>query len=335
MVLNEEQLKSKISQIYREEQISIIKERWVTLSSSERKFIIEFVKTFKPKESEILSENKWWNTIGDVVGIFDPTGIVDIINGLDYIRQGDHLFGIMSLISAVPYIGDLVGKPIILILKSGKQLSKTLKSARTAAEWVSLGQKYPIIKKLLDNIGKIYPKLIQIMNNVPGGKGFINVIESWVGKNGILTKASKQHNPMVANKLLKTDIDAFRTFGINDFTGLKRMWKKGGLFKNRQLSRLLVKTKFYMRFLDYIGVGNFVGPDEVIKRIGENQFNRKMDEYMMTPEAKSSWDEIMPQTPQSTPKIETPQPPPDIETPKQDPIYGILSLMLGGTKLTT
>ena len=31
----------------------------------------------------------WWNTLGDIVGIFDPTGIVDVVNGIDYIRQGD------------------------------------------------------------------------------------------------------------------------------------------------------------------------------------------------------------------------------------------------------
>ena len=33
---------------------------------------------------DFLNEAKWWNAIGDVLGIFDPTGAVDLINGLDY-----------------------------------------------------------------------------------------------------------------------------------------------------------------------------------------------------------------------------------------------------------
>ena len=33
---------------------------------------------------DLLTEAKWWNAIGDVLGIFDPTGAVDLINGLDY-----------------------------------------------------------------------------------------------------------------------------------------------------------------------------------------------------------------------------------------------------------
>ena len=34
---------------------------------------------------DLLAEARWWNAIGDVVGIFDPTGAVDLINGLDYL----------------------------------------------------------------------------------------------------------------------------------------------------------------------------------------------------------------------------------------------------------
>ena len=41
---------------------------------------------------DLLTEAKWWNAIGDVLGIFDPTGAVDLINGLDYLRQGDTFF---------------------------------------------------------------------------------------------------------------------------------------------------------------------------------------------------------------------------------------------------
>ena len=29
-----------------------------------------------------LNEDRWYNTVGDIVGIFDPTGVVDLVNGV-------------------------------------------------------------------------------------------------------------------------------------------------------------------------------------------------------------------------------------------------------------
>ena len=63
--------------------------------------------------TQILNE-EWWNTLGDVVGIFDPTGVVDLVNGIDYVRQGEYFFGFLSMISIIPYVGDAIAKPIII-----------------------------------------------------------------------------------------------------------------------------------------------------------------------------------------------------------------------------
>ena len=30
----------------------------------------------------------WYNTVMDVVGLADPTGVVDIVNGISYFTQG-------------------------------------------------------------------------------------------------------------------------------------------------------------------------------------------------------------------------------------------------------
>ena len=51
------------------------------------------------------------------------------------------------------------------------------------------------------------------------------------------------------------------------------------LFGNRQMRMLMRKTKFWLGFLDYIGIGNFVGPEELSKKMSEAEIQRKLAEY--------------------------------------------------------
>jgi hypothetical protein len=51
----------------------------------------------------------------------------------------------------------------------------------------------------------------------------------------------------------------------------------------------MVRTKFWAGFLDYLGVANFVGPDESINKMGEEAFNSAMNDYVKTPEAQQNW----------------------------------------------
>ena len=64
-------------------------------------------------ENTVITEAEWYNAVGSVIGIFDPTGLVDFINGISYLSQGDMFFGLLSMISVVPYIGDAVAKPLM------------------------------------------------------------------------------------------------------------------------------------------------------------------------------------------------------------------------------
>jgi hypothetical protein len=70
-----------------------------------------------------INESEWYNTVGDILGIVDPTGVVDLVNGISYFSQGDHLFGLLSIISVIPYAGDVVAKPVMGALKIGGGLS--------------------------------------------------------------------------------------------------------------------------------------------------------------------------------------------------------------------
>ena len=78
---------------------------------------------------QVIVEAEWYNLVGDILGIADPTGVVDIVNGISYFSQGDHLFGLLSLISAIPYAGDVAAKPVMGALKMGSASTKQLKGA--------------------------------------------------------------------------------------------------------------------------------------------------------------------------------------------------------------
>lgn len=64
------------------------------------------------KKLEPLSEG-WLNALGNILGIFDPTGIIDIANALSYWSQGRKLFSLLSLISAIPG-ADFITKPFMM-----------------------------------------------------------------------------------------------------------------------------------------------------------------------------------------------------------------------------
>ena len=91
-------------------------------------------------------------------------------------------------------------------------------------------------------------------------------------------------------------------------------WKLGGvprLFGNRALRSLIMKTKFWAGFLDYIGVANFVGVDETINQMGQENFDQKMNDYSQTTQGQRNWkddfsdSEEPQQPPQSEPETQT------------------------------
>lgn len=318
-----------ISKIYEEEKFKLTEAKWKSFAKNEKIFIIQFLKeNSKPKKGVIL-EAKWYNTIGDIVGVFDPTGVVDVVNAISYFKQGDNLFGILSLISAVPYVGDVFAKPVIGVLKSGKGLSKTMRGATKASDWVILGKKYPIIGGLLKKTPAIGEKLLKMVEAVPLGKQFTGVVKKWVGKDGLFTQAAKGLRGGVnmsakAGTITAKDVSILRNYGINpNWNFFKRAWKRGGLFKNRQVSRLLRDTKWWLGFVDYAGFGNFVGPEEVEDLMGKENFDKRMEQYMETSDAKTNWEsemsQFVTQTPTSVEEPKTTQSKPK-ESIMDDPI---------------
>jgi hypothetical protein len=98
---------------------------------------------------------------------------------------------------------------------------------------------------------------------------------------------------------------------------------------------LMRRTKFWLGFLDYIGIANFVGPDELSKKMGQANIQNKLAEYGRTPEgirnAQADFGnaqyqgETSSQSSSSSPSMDMPS-----SSPQSDPIQGFMSDIFGG-----
>lgn len=250
-----------------------------------------------------LNEATGWNTFFDYVGIIDPTGMVDFFNGLSYFDQGDNFFGILSMVSAIPLLGDMAAKPLMISAKAGKTSLNMLRGAMATGDAVQVARAAaksgPEAKKFVSTANQWSQPLMNILEkgkNIPLIGGFFKTIE---GNVKLLTASADAMNAG------KTGMSVFRNYGINRQKGLlSRWWQRGlGLQKNIQLSKQLAATKFWSRFLDSLGIANFVGPDKFESIYGPQMTQEALETYASTTEGQSLYQQeiakLMGQKPQT------------------------------------
>ena len=324
IIISEIQLEKIQEFVSQQKKLELAKENWNKFSQEEKEVIVEWLKVIYPENAKLVKEASWLNTLGDVVGIFDPTGVVDLVNGISYIIQGDNLFGFLSLISAVPYIGDVVAKPMMGALKIGAPsakavekvmaLSKAGKSKEAAELLAKITERGGITGKFVNGFGNVAGKLRGYIERAPLGifKGFKKTILQWfdlfenAAKGG---RAVRRAGTRLVNKLPKlskaeqlaklsefkkiaSQTNIFRSYrttkGVLSWKSLFRGMPQL-IGRNASVRALARQTKWWAGFLDYIGLGNFVGPEEIAKKMGEQNFVNKMEEYQKTPEAQQNF----------------------------------------------
>lgn len=326
IIINESQYDLIKGELERQSKLKLAEDKWNNFSDEEKNFVVEFLKVAYPKKSKLLKE-AWYNTLGDIVGIFDPSGVVDLVNGISYLTQGETLFGFLSIISAVPYAGDVVAKPVMGALKIGAPSAKALEAvlktakagdtAKAGADLAKLAGQGGITGTFVKGLEYVGPKLKSIVERVPGGfmtSGLKNTILGWIelfakaGKQGKLTQRAMGRlarrlpklSPAVAAKKLEDLSKAVKsTPGV--FTGYRTTkglfsWKTvfGGMpqlmGRNKSVRALMRQSKWWLGFLDYIGLGNWVGPDELAEKLGgEENMRQKMEQYNQTPQAQQNF----------------------------------------------
>jgi hypothetical protein len=283
----------------------------------------------KQNEGKVINE-AWYNNVMDIVGIVDPTPITDTINAISYFIQGDTLFGVLSLVAAVPFfVGDVVAKPVMGAMKIGskatKELEAALKLAKTdskaAGEIIGRLAKDPgPVGKFLQSAGGTggwAEKVNSFLKEMPVGpfKGMKNTIMDYFTLLGRAGTKSKGVSGLA--KSLEADLKMGKA-GVKDIQALKDLMKAEKVFdvaalskpgfmsqtffggiprifrsaEGRRLKIMMQQTKWWLGFLDYIGIGNWVGAEEVIKTLGsEAEMIKSMENYQKTPEAQQYFKE--------------------------------------------
>jgi hypothetical protein len=287
------------------------------------------------KNTESLNESEWYNTAFDIAGIFDPTGTIDLVNGVSYWNQGDKLFAILSWISVVPYVGDVLAKPVVGVLKAGGKATSAFRGAVAAGDAVKIAKTAKVaggpITKMVESAPTWGGKLLRILKaavgKVPGiGGPLVRAVEEFVG---IFTKASKEIklpstitkggkiinvekglSSLEKQKLMKSlereqgklfrgnkDVrNSWLKYMKSDASIGQKIWAGvPRIFGGNPATRSLMKrTKVYLGFLDYMGFGNFIGPEELLEKMpnAEQQWNV----YSQTPEAQETWNQEMGET---------------------------------------
>lgn len=342
IVLSQKQFDRISEELKNEKLIESLKTKWREASKEDRLFVLEYMKVLYPEKKkkiqEVINKEKsntineeWYNTVLDIVGWIDPTGIADALNGVIYLTQGEYLFGFLSMVAAVPYAGDVVAKPVMYALKLGKpsakalngimKLSKAGKSAEAATELAKLSASGGIIGTFVKGMTKIAGKLEELIKAMPAGplKGFKNTILEWIqlfkgagrgtairtkaanlapqfkgvkAGSGAVVRLSKKDQIKRLEELINLSkstpsmFSGYRTG--NKLLSWKTFW--GGMpqlmGRNRSVRALMRKTKWYLGLLDFLGIANFVGPDELQKQLGDSKFEQSIADYNNTPEAQ-------------------------------------------------
>lgn len=359
--LTESELKEKMVQIYKEEQVTLLDEKWNKLSGIDRQFVLEFLKVLYPEKAMLVTESRWYNTLGDIVGIFDPSGVVDTVNGISYWRQGDKLFAILSWISAIPLLGDIIAKPVIGVMKLGGGVARAFKSAVIAGDATKIASTARAaggpIAKLIEKAPSWGTKLVGMLKASVGkvpllGTGLVKIVEEFVSIFGKASKEMKASSEITGKLLAKGEAaltksekdllaselkkqGSFR--GFRDYKGegqsFATKYVSGGmgrLFGNRATRSLMRRTKWYLGLLDFLGLANFVGPDELEEKYGN--IEDRIAEYEKTDKAKQYAEQDLKQSDEGS---MAPPPPSTSSTSKQsgggmDPVSALMSLFGGG-----
>lgn len=330
-IISQTQLELIQNQIVNESPYDSIKNKWEKLSVEEQKVVMDVLNHLYPQKKNI-KEAKWYNTAMDFLGIVDPTPITDSINAISYFSQGDTLYGILSLVSAIPLFGDFVGKSVMGAAKLGtnstKALDKALKIMKTATpgskQYLSAAKLVDDFAKAPNALGKVIQKfggktgdnIIGTLDALPLGpfNGLKNTMTDYlkllqnagkksVGVKGLASSLSADFAKGVAKADdVKALIDLTKSTKIFDAASLS---KPGGLSQiffggvprlfrspeGRRVKILMGQTKWWLGFLDYIGIGNFVGPEELSNQMGETQMLKKIEQYNQTPQALENFDD--------------------------------------------
>lgn len=218
--------------------------------------------------------------------------------------------------------GKALGLPF-KAFKAAVASGDAVKIARSAKTMEKMGPTGKKISEFIDSFNKgMGEKIINLLKkgkNIPIVGKFFKTIESWVG---VFKKAGKEIKlPTTATKVeIKTGAGVWKgtlkgSEKVDFMEILRQMIKPGGkqysttVFRNMAKKgkfkflgkeftkiwqvpahrKMLGRTKLFLRFLDTLGLANFIGPDELEQEIPDVE--TKLEKFIDSPEGQSAFKE--------------------------------------------
>jgi hypothetical protein len=247
-----------------------------------------------------------------------------------------------------------IGAPSAKALSGVMKLSKAGKSADAAAELAKISKSGGIVGTFVSGIGKYAGKLKDLVKRVPMPGGMKRTITQWIElfeKGAVKGKTVRYGAGVFAKnmpKLTKAQqvdglqklIKASKESGLfSSYRTTKGLFSWKTLFRgmpqligrNASVRSLMRQTKLWAGFLDFLGLANFVGPDEALKEMGQEKLESKFAEYQKTPQAQEYAQETFGDT--EIPDTQTQQSTASSSKPanSKNPIGDFFSSIFGGT----
>lgn len=295
------------------------------ISEKQLKSLVINKSGFFPKYKSKLQNEDFTTGTLEVVSALDPTGVSDLVLAFVYFKRDDDLFGWLTLLGAFPFIGAPIVTPLKMALKVNSGLAKRIELSIKAmkngdpkkAERLlqPLRQKQGFISEFIQKFGGPNgwsEKIIKTINETPDLVVFgplKTLISDWVKLLGNLGTKSLKVNNLVQKmgpNLKPLELNQIYRVLKNDNLFDPSMLRKPGWFsqtfaggvprifrspEGRRFRIMMESTKWWLGFLDFIGLANFVGVEETISNMGQENFYNELEKYNKTPEAQELLDQ--------------------------------------------
>ena len=248
-------------------------------------------------ELERLNENAVKDTAEYVAlfaGVLDPTPTTDLVTSAAYFANGQYMMGTLALVSAVPYVGDAIAKPIMFLLKSAIRnkvvkktmpiLSKAIKEldvagAVRAVDMLPNGKLKDGLLKFMEKASEWLPKLTSFLSDITKKIGekwdklkwVYTLVKGWSGFN-FFRKFSEMYEKFIQNLTRLDEDDIYGILSNNLAVSLDRMQKLGdelGVDRNMPLPELwAIPEEEFRQDSGFDGI-----PVRMRKRLREQKLN--------------------------------------------------------------
>ena len=72
IIITEKQMQLVTMAVEFENKLKLAEQNWSNFSNKEKELVLEICKVLYPTKSKLIQESKWYNMVGDILGIVDP-----------------------------------------------------------------------------------------------------------------------------------------------------------------------------------------------------------------------------------------------------------------------